>query len=194
VGRTIAQMSMSLDGFIADEQDDCSELFGHYDSGNVPVENPSAGITMHMSDTDARLYQDALASTGAYLMGRRLYDLVNGWNGHPPSPDPVVVLTHGPPPDPPTGGVEYAFADTIEEAVGTARRLAGDGNVSVAGGQVARAALDAGLLDEIVVDLIPVILGAGKPWFAGADGPVRLDDPEVTVDAGVTHLRYVVRR
>jgi len=115
-------------------------------------------------------------------------------NGHPPSDAPVVVLTHEPPPDPPTGGVEYAFADTIEEAVATARRLAGDRNVSVAGGHVARAALDAGLLDEIVVDLIPVILGAGKPWFAGADGPVRLEDPEITADAGVTHLRYVVRR
>jgi hypothetical protein len=50
------------------------------------------------------------------------------------------------------------------------------------------------LLDEIVVDLVPVILGAGKPWFGGADGPVRLEDPEVTTDAGVTHLRYVVRR
>jgi dihydrofolate reductase len=187
-------MSMSLDGFIADEDDGCDELFGHYGSGEVAVENPSAGITMHMSETDARLYQDALAATGAYLMGRRLYDLVNGWNGHPPSNAPVVVLTHGPWPDPPTGGVEYAFADTIEDAVATAQRLAGDGNVSVAGGEVARAALDAGLLDEIAVDLVPVILGAGRPWFAGADGPVRLDDPEITSDAGVTHLRYVVRR
>jgi dihydrofolate reductase len=194
MGRLIAQMSMSLDGFIADEEDGCSELFGHYGSGTVPVENPSAGTTMYMSETDARLYQEALAATGAYLMGRRLYDIVNGWNGHPPSPDPVVVLTHGPLPDPPTGGVEYAFAGTIEEAVATARRLAGDGDVSLAGGQVARAALDAGLLDEIVVDLVPVILGAGKPWFAGANGLVRLEDPEVVTDAGVTHLRYVIRR
>jgi dihydrofolate reductase len=187
-------MSMSLDGFIADEQDLCDALFGHYGSGDVPVENPSAGTTMRMSETDARLYQDTLARTGAYLMGRRLYDLVNGWNGHPPSPAPVVVLTHRRLPDPPNGGVEYAFAATIEDAVATAQLLAGDRNVSVAGGQIARAALDAGMLDEIVVDLIPVILGAGKPWFAGANGPVRLADPEVTTDAGVTHLRYVVRR
>ncbi len=76
-----------------------------------------------------------------------------------------------------------------------ASRLAGDKVVSVAGAHAARACLDAGLLDEIAVNLVPVILGDGIPFFAGiANGPVRLEDPTVVEAAGVTHLHYVVRR
>jgi dihydrofolate reductase len=66
--------------------------------------------------------------------------------------------------------------------------------VAVAGGSVARQALDAGLLDVIDVSLVPVVLGAGIPWFAGARGPVRLSDPVVHEGRGVTHLRYRVLR
>ena len=75
-----------------------------------------------------------------------------------------------------------------------AQELAGGRDVSIAGATATRAVLDAGLLDEFTVSLVPVILGAGLPWFAGSRGPVRLSDPEVFEDRGVTHLRYSVVR
>ena len=74
-----------------------------------------------------------------------------------------------------------------------ARDLAGDQDISIAGATVTRGCLDAGLLDAIQVSLVPVILGQGIPWLAGTRGPVRLADPEVIEDRGVTHLRYAVR-
>jgi dihydrofolate reductase len=91
-------------------------------------------------------------------------------------------------------GVPYFFVSSIEDAIAQARDAAGDLDVAVAGGQLARQALDAGLLDVIDVSLVPVVLGSGVPWFAGAQGPVRLSDPVVREGHGVTHLRYEVVR
>ncbi len=106
----------------------------------------------------------------------------------------MVVLTHHPPADWPRDGVEIRFARDAESAIAVASELARDRVVAVGGTGAARACLDAGLLDEIVVNLIPVVLGSGIPWFAGAQGPVRLEDPEIVAAEGVTHLRYRVRR
>ena len=129
-------------------------------------------------------------------MGRRLYDHTNGWNGKPPVDAPMVVVTHDPPADYPRDGVPITFvSDGIEHAVAEARALAGDKVVAVAGAVLAREVLGAGLLDEVVLNLIPIMLGEGIPWFAGAaNGPHRLEDPEVTTARGVTHMRYRVRR
>ena len=139
------------------------------------------------------MFADALANVGAFVVGRRLYDHTNGWDARPPAEAPMVVVTHDPPQDWPRDGVPIFFATGIEDAVAEAKRLAGDGIVSVAGAHVAREALAAGLLDEIVVNLIPVILGEGIPWFAGTgNAPWRLSDPEVVEAPGVTHLRYRV--
>jgi dihydrofolate reductase len=105
----------------------------------------------------------------------------------------MVVLTHEPPEDWPRDGVPITFVSGIEGAVAEAKRLAGERVVSVAGAHAAREALAAGLLDEIVVNLIPVIMGDGIPWFAGtANAPWRLSDPEVVQAPGVTHLHYRV--
>ena len=106
----------------------------------------------------------------------------------------MVVLTHNPPDDWPRDGVPIHFVSGPAAAVAKAQELAGGKDVGIAGGTAAREVLDAGLLDEIVVSLVPVILGEGIPWFAGSKGQVRLADPEVFVDKGVTHLRYSVRK
>jgi dihydrofolate reductase len=191
----IANLSMSLDGFVADPDDGVAELFGWYADGPVSVDG-GRGRTFHMTETSAAVLREALARVGAFLVGRRLYDHTNGWGGHPPADAPMVVVTHDPPRDWPRDGVAITFAaDGIERAVEEAKALAGDRVVSVAGAAVARACLDAGLLDEIWVNLVPVVLGAGIPFLAGAaSAPVRLEDPEVVEAAGVTHLRYRVRR
>ena len=194
MGKVITQLAMSLDGFIADPDDGCDDLFGFYDGGEVPL-TLSAGIPeLHVSPTTADLLRAATDRIGAAVVGRRLYDITNGWDGHPGGEVPMVVVTHHPPQDWPRGGVPLHFVSGVEAAVTKAQELAGAKDVSITGATVTRGALDAGLLDEITVSLVPVILGAGIPWFAGSQGPVRLSDPEVTTDAGVTHLHYTVLR
>jgi dihydrofolate reductase len=191
--RVIANMAMSVDGFIADRDDGCEDLFGFYDNGSTDLRIADGWPTFHMDEPSLSLFRDAVARVGCHVMGRRLYDLTNGWDGHPGNEAPIVVVTHEAPmvhPD----GVDYYFVTGIEAAIAQAREVAGDLDVAVAGGQLARQALDAGLLDVIDVSLVPVVLGAGIPWFAGSQGPVRLSDPVVHEGRGVTHLRYSVVR
>lgn len=191
----IANLSMSLDGFIADPDDGVEEIFGWYDDGPEVVE-AFGGHRFQMSAPSAAVLRGAFERTGAFLVGRRLYDHTNGWNGRPPVEAPMVVVTHDPPEDWPRDGVPITFvSDGIEHAVAEARALAGDGDVGVAGAAVARECLAAGLLDELMINLVPVVLGRGIPFLAGVgNGPWRFEDPEVTEAPGVTHLRYRVRR
>jgi dihydrofolate reductase len=195
MARVISNLAMSVDGFVADPNDGCDDLFGWYFDGPVEVES-FGGLTFRMHEPSATLFREALAGTGAYLVGRRLYDITNGWNARPPSEAPMVVVTHDPPDDWPRDGVPITFvSDGIERAVDEAKQQAGDRMVSVAGATVARECLDAGLLDEVVFNVVPVVLGKGVPFLAGIEnGPVRLEDPEVVEAPGVTHLRYRVRR
>lgn len=190
----VTQLVMSLDGFVADKDDGVEALFGFYDNGPVAVNLSEGYPELHVSQTLADLLVAEVERVGATIVGRRLYDITNGWNGHTGGEVPMVVLTHEAPPDWPRGGVPIYFESSVESAMARARELAGDKDISIAGATAARAVLDAGHLDEIVVSLVPVILGEGIPWFAGAQGPVALSDPEVIEDEGVTHLRYRVQR
>lgn len=191
--QVIANLAMSIDGFIADPDDGCDDLFGFYDNGSQEFRVADGWPAFHMDEPSATLFREAVARIGCHVMGRRLYDITNGWGGHPGNEAPIVVLTHRPPAEHPDG-VPYHFFSDVEAAVRQARDLAGELDVAIAGGSVARQALDAGLLDVIDVSLVPVVLGAGIPWFAGAKGPVRLSDPVVSEGNGVTHLRYEVQK
>jgi dihydrofolate reductase len=188
---TIAHLAMSLDGFVADPDDQCDEVFGFYGNGDVPVKLSEGFPELQVSRTTADLLLTSVAKFGAMVVGRRLYDMTNGWDGHPCGDVPMVVVTHEPPTEWPSG-VPIHFEKSIESAVAKARELAGGKDIIVAGATVSRGCLDAGLLDAILVSLVPVILGAGIPWFAGSKGPVHLSDPEIIEDKGVTHLRYAV--
>ena len=192
MGKVVAQLAMSLDGFIADKNDGCEALFGFYDHGDVTVNLSEGYPELHVSQTTADLLVQEVERIGSTIVGRRLYDITNGWNGHTGGEVPMVVLTHQAPHDWPRGGVPIHFVSGAEAAMAKAQELAGDKDVSIAGATATREVLDAGLLDEIVVSLVPVILGEGIPWFAGARGPVSLSDPEVIQDRGVTHLRFQV--
>lgn len=191
--QVIANLAMSIDGFIADPDGGCDDLFGFYEDGGTEIVLSEGWPPFHMDEPSLSLFRDAVASTGCHVMGRDLYDMTNGWDGHPGNEAPIVVLTHQAP-DTHPDGVPYTFVSDIESAIAAAREHAGDLDVAIAGGSVARQALDAGLLDEIAISLVPVVLGAGIPWFAGAQGPVRLSDPVVHEGRGVTHLRYTVLR
>jgi dihydrofolate reductase len=194
MGKVVAQLAMSLDGFIADKNDGCEALFGFYDHGDVTVNLSEGYPELHVSQTTANLLVQEVERIGSTIVGRRLYDITNGWNGHTGGEVPMVVLTHKAPQDWPRGGVPIYFVSGAETAMSKAQELAGDKDVSIAGATATREVLDAGLLDEIVVSLVPVILGEGIPWFAGARGPVALSDPEVIQDRGVTHLRFQVQK
>jgi dihydrofolate reductase len=187
----IANMAMSVDGFIADPDGGCDDLFGFYDGGATEFRAAPGWPAFHMDEPSLTLFREAIARIGCHVMGRDLYDMTNGWNGHPGNEAPIVVLTHEPPASTPEG-VPYHFHTDVEAAIARAVEVAGDLDVAIAGGSVARQALDAGLLDVIDISLVPVVLGSGIPWFAGARGPVRLSDPVVHQGRGVTHLRYDV--
>jgi dihydrofolate reductase len=192
----VANMSMSLDGFIADPQDGVEHLFGWY--GNGPVETPTADPrwSFRTSEASAERLRRSLDGIGALVCGRRLFDVTQGWGGSHPMGVPVFVVTHTVPSD--WGHPEAPFTfvtDGVESAVALAKQAAGEKTVAVASANVAAQCLDAGLLDQVDIDLIPVILGAGIPFFTGlANAPVAFENPDVVEGEGVTHLSYRVRR
>lgn len=201
MGKVTAGATMSLDGFIAGPKDSGFDLlFKWYGAGDVEVPMPdsTAGVPApRVSAASAELMRQEQAGLGALVVGRHLYDLVGGWGGRHPLGVTTVVLTHRPPEDRPRADENFVFVtDGIEPAVATAQEIAGDRNVGVNGGQMARQALEAGLLDEIGVELVPVLLGAGTPLFADYSSPSQeFEGPILVVQGtGVTHLRYRVIR
>ena len=190
--------TMSLDGYIAGpEESGFDLLFQWYDSGDVEVPTINPELTFHTSAASAEYFRANQAAAGTLLVGRHLYDFTKAWGGRHPMDLTTVVLTHEPPADRPRADENFVFVtDGIEAAVATAKEIAGDKNVVVNGGQMAQQALDAGLLDEIGVDLVPVLLGAGTPLFPGLGvTPVQLEGPLTVVQGtGVTHLTYRVKK
>jgi len=192
MSKVIANMSMSLDGYIADPADGIDELFGWMGSGDVEVPTAVDWATFKVSPASAEYMRNALSGVGALITGRHLFDITHGWGGTHPVGVPVVVVTHEPPTDWPHPET-FTFVGSVQEAVATAKALAGDKDVVVASAKVAQQCLDAGLLDAISVDLVPVLLGEGVRWFENLDKkPVRLSNPTVVEGHGVTHLAYEV--
>jgi dihydrofolate reductase len=199
MGQVSAGATMSLDGFIAGPGDTgFDRLFKWYQAGDVevPMPYPGAGIpASHVSAATADLMRREMASWGALVVGRHLYDLTHAWGGRHPLGVTTVVLTSHLPDDRPQADDNFVFVtEGIEAAVSKAQEIAGDRGVAVNGGQMARQALEAGLLDEIGVDLVPLVLGAGTPLFADLrTAPVEFEGPILVVEGiGVTHLRYRV--
>ena len=199
MGTVSTGATMSIDGFIAGPEDSGFDLLFQW-YGNGDVETPSGSATMpplRMSAASTAVVRDLRARMGALIVGRHLYDLTNAWGGRHPMNVTTVVLTHRPPADRPVADENFVFVTGgIEEAVATAQKIAGEREVGVNGGQMARQCLEAGLLDEVHVDLVPVLLGRGTPFFGQfAGAPLQLDGPvSVVTGTGVTHLRYLVRR
>ncbi len=158
---------MSLDGFIAGPHDTGFDLlFRWYGAGGVevPIPDSTAGVPpSRVSAASAELMRREQASWGALVVGRHLYDFVGGWGGRHPLGVPTVVLTHRLPEDRPQADESFVFVtDGIQAAVAKAKEIAGDKDVAVNGGQMARQALEAGLLDEIGIDLVPVLRASAR--------------------------------
>ena len=194
MGKVITHMTMSLDGFIANPHDGIDELFEWYDAGDVEVPSANESVSFHVDEASAEVLRD-MVSCGALIAGRRLFDITDGWGDNHPAGAPVVVVTHRPPDDAATRWPKTTFVDHVEEAVGRAKQIAGDRDVTIASANVIQQALELGLVDEVYVSLVPVLFGEGIPYFAKlARGHVVLDDPTVVAGKRATHLRYPVRR
>lgn len=194
-GRVGTELSMSLDGFIADPSDGVEHIFGWYGNGPVTVDMPGNSMRVQVSEASAGHLRDGFANIGALVIGRRTFDIAGGWGGAHPYNAPVFVVTHTVPEGWPRDDVPFTFVtDGIRSAVTQAKAVAGDKVVGVGAADLAQQCLNAGLLDEIVVNLVPVLLGEGIRFFDNlANAPVQLEGPRIIEGTGVTHLYYGVK-
>lgn len=193
MGRVVMYASVSVDGFIAAADDQPGPLFDWLTSGDVPLDESGALNVSRVSYDYTRAYWDSIAVT---VVGRHVFDLTDGWGGEPPSGiDHVVVVTHRPAPDGWDHAAPFHFVAGVEAAVARAQELAGDRVVEVAAGDVGGQVLAAGLVDEVRMDVVPVVLGAGKRYFGSVDATHLLEDADAVLQGErVLHVRYPVRR
>ena len=193
MSKVTSTISVSLDGFITGP--DAGVGNGMGDGGDAL----HAWMFDARTETDASIVEETYASTGAVVMGRRMFDVgVEPWGDPPPFGMPVFVVTHGPrAPLSMQGGTTYTFVtEGIEAALELARAAAGDKDVGIwGGGNVLSAYLEAGLLDELQLHLVPVLLGGGVRLFDHLGPEVIELRRTSTVDtASATHLRFDVLR
>ena len=202
MGKVSTGLSMSLDGFIAGPNDGPGaplgeggeRLFAWYSGGDTEYGLPGTEMVFEVSRQSAEMLREAHAGMGAFVTGRRTFDIANGWGGDPPLGVPTFVVTHTAPEEWVYEGSPFQFVtDGVEEAVERASAAAGDKGVAVGAASIAQQCIRAGILDEIHVDLVPVLLGDGVRLFEhlGA-GPIDLRSTRVIEGAGVTHLTFRV--
>jgi len=204
-GKVAADISMSLDGFIAGPNAGVANPLG--DGGDRLHEwmydlaswREPHGLPGGETGKDAEVLDEAFQNVGAVLMGRRMFDEAEGpWGEEPPFHMPVFVLTHsGRETMVKRGGTTFTFVtDGLESGLRQARAAAGDKDVSVAGGaNTIQQLLKAGLLDELQIHIVPVLLGGGVRLFGQmGTAHVELEKSRVIDSPGVTHLKFRVLR
>jgi len=203
VGKVIMHSVVSVDGFIADEKGEVGPLHEWYFSGDVPIaaggddqyDHSGAGNGIRVSRASAGYVRSMWESIGTTVLGRNLFDQVNGWEGKPPAGDHVVVVSHRPKPEGWHPEASYHFVDGAVAAIGKARELAGERTVAVNAGEAGAQIFAAGLVDEVAMDVVPVVFGSGRRYFGGIDGQHLLEDPHVVIQGDrVLHLLFKVRR
>jgi dihydrofolate reductase len=199
MSHTTCHMSVSLDGFVAGpEQSRENPLgVGGFDihRWHIEPDNPQ----------DVAMRDKLLEQRGAYVMGRNMFGPIRGewdedwrgwWGDEPPYHAPVFVLTHYPrDPIEMQGGTTFHFVtDGFDAALEQARAAAGDLPVDIAGGASAvRQAFAAGAIDDLILNVAPILLGAGERLFEGVADP-GLTPLEVVHSPYATHIHYAVGR
>lgn len=192
MSRIVLYMWMSLDGFIAGPDDGPDRGLG------VGGERLHDFLTFDGPDhpTGARAQDDVGATvmreamtTGAVLTGRRTFEFAGGWGGDHHDGVPILVLTRTPPATPAPGHARYVT--DVHDAAAQARAAAGDRDVLLHGASAARAFLRAGEVDEMALQIVPVLLGRGRRLFD--DVPAELELVRAQDGPGMVHLRYRVR-
>ena len=197
MSKVVAIMSMSLDGYVADANDGVAEVFDWYfHSGDVEFHTGGSDpMTFKVSEPSAKHLRRLWAELGAVLTGRRTFEVAQGWGGNH-AWGPAFVLTHHIPAGwPRPSSTVHFVTDGLESAVSQAKKAAEGKSVAVHGADTIQQCLNAGLLDEIHIDLAAVLLGSGVPLFGRLTGtPTVLGNPSVSSGVGVSHLRYPIRK
>ncbi|MFI5909372.1 dihydrofolate reductase family protein [Dactylosporangium sp. NPDC051541] len=195
MAKVVLQAVVSVDGYIAYPDDAVGPLFDWYGNGDVTIQaNGQWAFSVSRASADyVRPFWDAVKVT---VIGRHLFDITDGWAGVPAAGDVVIVVTHRPLPaewlarfpDAP-----FRTAGSVEAAIALAKEIAGAGLVCVTAGDVGGQAFSAALVDEVAMDVVPVVLGAGKRFFGSHTGTVPLNDPDMIVQGDrVLHLHYTI--
>jgi dihydrofolate reductase len=199
MSRVTCHMSISLDGFVAGPDQSANDPIG---VGGMALHNwhLSAEIA---SPADVEMTQALLSPRGAYVMGRNMFGPIRGehdpgwrgwWGDDPPYHAPVFVLTHYPhDPIEMEGGTTFYFVTTgFDDALAQAKAAAGDADVDIAGGaSTVRQALAANAIDELILNIAPVLLGRGERIFDETT-QVSLEPVEALHSPNATHVRYRV--
>ena len=197
MARVVIQAVVSVDGYIAYPDDTVGPLFDWYGNGDVTV-HVNDMWPFHVSRASADYVQPFWDAIKVTVIGRHLFDTTDGWAGVPAAGDELVVVTHRPLPEEWLArfpDAPFHTADSVEAAITLAKELAGDGLICVTAGDVGGQAFSAGLVDEVAMDVAPVVLGEGVRFFGSHTGTVLLDDPDVVIQGDrVLHLHYTVKR
>ena len=202
MGKVAMGLSMSLDGFIAGPNDGPElplgeggeRLFAWYSGGDTEYGLPGTEMVFRVSPQSVELLREAHSKMGAFVTGRRTFDITNGWGGNPPLGVPTFAVSHTVPQEWVYEGSPFTFVtDGVESAVEQAREVAADKDVAVGAASIVQQCLRARLLDEIHIDLVPVLLGDGVRLFEHLGTvPIELESTQVIEGAGVTHLTFRV--
>jgi dihydrofolate reductase len=197
MGKVGTGFSMSLDGFIAGVNDDVQHVFSWMSRGDTDYTLMSGehAIPLKLSPQSIEQFEQAKQTTGVLVTGRRLFDITGAWGGRHPLNVPMVVVTHNPPEewvnkkDSP-----FTFVtDGVESAIAKAQAIAGDKDIAIASASIVQQCLKLGLLEQIHIDLVPVLLGDGIRLFDHLGFmPTQLEITNVVEAPGVTHMTYQV--
>jgi dihydrofolate reductase len=183
VGVVLSTHSVSLDGFMAQPDGQVGRLHAWLSANGEPGSNKSR-----------KVFEGLVARIGATVVGRNTYDTAGGWGGRLPFDWPFFVVTHHPPEN--ADELPFIFVtEGLARAIELAKKAAGDADVSVMGGDLTRQALSAGLLDELHLDLVPVLFGEGVRFLDDFEGgPVRIERIGLVEAPAVSHVSFRVLR
>jgi len=194
MSKITTQFTMSLDGFIAEPNDDVGRLFRWYASGDTEFQVPGVSRPFRISRASADYLSRAWSNFGAIVTGRRDFDVSNAYGGQSPFGVPMFIVTHQPPAEWLNKESPFTFVtEGVERAVELARQAAAGKEVAISGTTIVQQCLRVGLIDEIYIDLAPILLGVGIRLFEhlGAE-PIDLENIGLIQGTGVTHLRFRV--
>ncbi|NMO02305.1 dihydrofolate reductase [Gordonia sp. TBRC 11910] len=185
MSRVFTGLSVSVDGFITGR--DSRPGHGLGDGGML--------FDWYGDPQNSDMYRGLVDRVGAIVTGRKTYDDCAGFNGGSPHPTAaMVVLSHRPGPAEFAGSDRQHFATSIDRAIDRALELADGKDVGIQGGVTLTAAIEAGLVDEVILHQVPILLGAGRPFFGSLTRQVPLTLLETVSGSGVTHLRYGIEK
>lgn len=201
MGKVTFNMTMSLDGFVAGPNDSPenglgdggSGLFTWYFSGDTDVPISNGKMVLKVSKQSADLINESFGKFGAGIWGRRTFDIAHAWGGNPPS-SPAFIVTHNPPKEWIKDTSPFTFVtDGVESAISQAKEAAGEKDVVICTPSILQQALKAGLVDEIHIDIAPILIGGGVSMFDHLGiGPIDLECIQNVQAPGITHLGFRV--